>query len=131
MAKTLTRTALISSQSLAAGGTQRAVIDLQGADGGAVITWAITNGGTAPSAQCEARIMGAHVSTGDSTPAAGAEGTGDQGWKRLYVMGGGTLNNAKTRGSLYVNPAWGAAQIEFTGNTAQAVTIEAHVTLLS
>lgn len=125
MAKTQTRTVLISSQSLSAGGTQRAAVDCTGADGG-ILTFRITNGGTGPSAQCEARVMVAHKQT--SMPATAAEGTGDDAWKRVYAIGGGTANNGGARGVYRFGREVAYLQIEFTGNTGQAVTIEAHVT---
>lgn len=131
MAKTLTKNNLLSSQSLSAGSTVRATADLQDYDMGAVLTWAITNGATGPTVQCEARILVSHVSTGDSTPSSAAEGTGDTGWKTVSKTGGGTTNSAKTTGYHVFHPGVGAAEIEFTGNTGQSVTVEAHLTAVT
>lgn len=125
MAKTLTRTALVSSASNAAGATTRGRLDCSAVDGG-ILTFAITNGATGPSAQCEARVMVAHKDT--AMPSAGAEGTGDGAWKQVYVLGGGTTANAKTRGVYQFGPEVAYVQIEFTGNTGQAVTVEAIAT---
>jgi hypothetical protein len=133
MAKALTRTALLTSQSLAAGGTARATLNLSGTgyDGGAVITLRITNGASGPSSACEGRVLLAHMTTGDSVPASAAEGTGDQGWKMIYKISGGTANNDTARGLFFAHPAMGALEIEFTGHAGQAVTVEAHATGVS
>lgn len=124
MAKTQTRTALVTSASNAAGATTRGRLDCTGADGG-ILTYRITNG-TAPTTQCEARVMVAHKDT--AMPAAAAEGTGDTGWKQVHAIGGGVLASASTRGSWAFGPEVAYIQIEFTGNTGQAVTVEAHAT---
>jgi hypothetical protein len=125
MAKTLTRTALISSASNAAGATRRGRLDCTAVDGG-ILTFALTNGATGPTAQCEARVLVAHKDS--AMPAAGAEGTGDGDWKIVYVLGGGTVANAKTRGSYTFGPEVAYIEVEATGNTGQAVTVEAVAT---
>jgi len=121
MAKTITGAVLVSSASNAAGSTTRGRLDVSAADGG-MIRWRITNGGTGPSAQCEARVLVARKQA--SMPAAGAEGTGDDAWKQVYVMGGGTAASTSTRGSYTCGPEVAYIEIEFTGNTGQAVTVE-------
>ena len=121
MALTKTGAVLVSSASNAAGATTRGRLDVSTADGGQ-IRWRITNGGTGPTAQCEARIMVARKQS--SMPAAGAEGTGDDAWKQVYVQGGGTTANASTRGNYRFGPEVAYVQIEFTGNTGQSVTVE-------
>lgn len=120
MAKTLTAAVLVSSASNAAGATTRGRLDASAADGGE-IRWRITNGGTGPTLQCEARILKAQKS---SFPATAAEGTGDTDWKQVYVMGGGTTASASSRGSYKFGPETAYLEIEFTGNTGQAVTVE-------
>lgn len=125
MAKTQAATAIVSSASNTAGSTTRGRLDCTAVDGGTV-TFRITNGGTGPTVQCEARILIAHK--GSSMPAAGAEGTGDLDWKQVYVLGGGTTANAKTRGVYQFGPEVAYLEVEFTGNTGQAVTVEAHAT---
>lgn len=125
MAKTQARTALVTSASNAAGATTRGRLDCTAVDGG-IVTFRITNGGSGPSAQCEARVMVAHKDS--AMPAAGAEGTGDTAWKQVYAIGGGTTNNASTRGVYRFGPEVAYLQIEFTGNIGQAVTVEAHAT---
>ena len=125
MAKIQAATAIISSASNSAGSTTRGRIDLTGVDGG-IITLRITNGGTGPTVQCEGRILVAHK--GSSMPAAAAEGTADTDWKQVYAFGGGTTASASTRGSFRFGPEIAYVEVEFTGNTGQAVTVEAHAT---
>ena len=125
MAKTQTRTALVSSASNGAGSTTRGRVDCSAADGG-IITFRITNGGTGPTLQCEGRILVAHKDT--AMPAAAAEGTGDGDWKQVYVLGGGTAADTSTRGVYRFGPEVAYAEVEFTGNTDQAVTVEAIAT---
>ena len=125
MAKTQTRTALVSSASNGAGSTTRGRVDCSAADGG-IITFRITNGGTGPTLQCEGRILVAHKDT--AMPAAAAEGTGDGDWKQVYVLGGGSAADTSTRGVYRFGPEVAYAEVEFTGNTDQAVTVEAIAT---
>ena len=121
MAKTLTGAVLVSSTTNAAGSTTRGRLDVSAADGGE-IRWRMTNGGTGPTTQCEARIMVARKQ--GSMPSAAAEGTGDDDWKQVYVQGGGVTASAKTRGVYTFGPETAYVQVEFTGNTGQAVTVE-------
>lgn len=125
MAKTLARTAVVSSASNSAGGTTRGRLDCSAVDGG-ILTFRITNGGTGPTVQCEARVLVAHKDS--AMPAAASEGTGDTDWKQVYVIGGGTTANASSRGVYNFGPEVAYLEIEFTGNTGQAVTVEAHAT---
>lgn len=121
MAKTITGAVLVSSASNGAGSTTRGRLDVSAADGGE-IRWRITNGGTGPTVQCEARILVARKQA--SMPAAAAEGTGDDAWKQVYVQGGGTTASASTRGTYTFGPEVAYVEVEFTGNTGQAVTVE-------
>lgn len=126
MAKTATVSALLSSAANTAGNTTRSsVLDCSAKDGG-VITFALTNGGTGPTVQCEARVMICHRTT---TQAAAAEGTGDTDWKQVYVIGSGLTASAKTRGAYRFGPEVQFAYVEFTGNTGQSVTVEAGSTV--
>lgn len=121
MAKTITEAVLVSSATNTAGSTTRGRLDCSSADGG-MIRFRITNGGTGPTVQCEARVLIAQK--GSSMPAAASEGTADTGWKQVYVLGGGTANSTSTRGSYRFGPEVAYIEIEFTGNTAQSVTVE-------
>lgn len=125
MAKTQTSTALITSATNAAGATTRARLDCTGVDGG-ITTFRITNGGIAPSAQAVARILVAHK--GGGFPATAAEGTGDFDWKQVAEIGAGLVISTSTRSNYRFGPEIAYLEIEFTGNTGQAVTIEAHAT---
>lgn len=121
MAKTLTAAVLVSSAANTAGSTTRGRLDVSAADGGQ-IRFRMTNGGTGPTLQCEARILVARKQT--SMPSAAAEGIGDDDWKQVYVIGGGTTASASTRGSYRFGPEIAYIEIEFTGNTGQSVTVE-------
>lgn len=121
MAKTITGQVLVSSAANTAGSTTRGRLDCSGTDGG-MIRWRMTNGGTGPTLQCEARILMARKQA--SMPSAASEGTGDDDWKQVYVQGGGTANSASTRGSYVFGPEVAYIEIEFTGNTGQSVTVE-------
>lgn len=128
MAKTLTRTAIISSASNAAGSTTRGRLDCTGVDGG-IVTMRLTTGATGPTAQCECRVLVAHKDS--AMPAAGAEGTGDGGWKQVRVFGSGTVANISARDQYVFGPEVAYIEIEATGNTGQAVTVEAIATTYS
>jgi hypothetical protein len=121
MAKTITAAALVSSAANTAGSTTRGRLDVSALDGGE-IRFRMTNGGTGPTVQCEARVLRAAKDT--TMPAAAAEGTGDLDWKQVYVIGGGTTASADTRGVYKFGPGAAYIEIEFTGNTGQSVTVE-------
>lgn len=106
--------------SCSASGVRRGTVDLRSADVG-IVTFKITNGGTGPTAQCEARIMIAH--TTGATPTTASAGTD---WKTIYRIGGGTASNAVTEGSYEFGAGLQHLQVEFTGNTVQDVVVEAY-----
>lgn len=128
MAKTQTAVTLVTSQSNAAGATVRGRVDCSAMDGG-IVTFAITNGATGPTLQAVGRILIAHKNT--AMPAAAAEGTADLDWKQVYEIGGGSTASAKTRGVYRFGPEVAYIEMEFTGNTGQAVTVEAISTTYS
>lgn len=121
MAKTITAAVLVTSASNAAGATTRGRVDCSAADGG-MIRFRITNGATGPTVQATATVLVAQK--GASMPAAAAEGTADTDWKQVYQIGGGTTASASTRGAYRFGPEVAYIEIEFTGNTGQAVTVE-------
>jgi len=121
VAKTLTPQVLVTSAANAAGSTTRGRLDCTGADGGE-IRWRMTNGGTGPTLQCEARVLVARKQA--SMPAAAYEGVGDDDWKQRYAQGGGTTIGSTTRGVYRFGPEVAYIEIEFTGNTGQSVTVE-------
>jgi len=125
MAKTLARTALVSSVANTAGSTTRSRIDVSAVDGG-IITFKLTNGATGPTVQCDGRILVAHKDT--TMPAAASEGTADTDWKQVYAISPGLVANATARGVYRFGPEVAYIEIEFAGNTGQSVTVEAHAT---
>lgn len=127
MALTKSKSVIIASASQAAGATTRGVLDVRTADGGRV-TMKITNGATGPTVQCEGRVLISH-NTG-ATPAAAAAGAD---WKTIpaAVYGGGSAANAVTEFAWEFGPETQHIEVEFTGNTAQAVTVEAECTTYS
>lgn len=129
MAKTLTQAVLVTSATKAAGATTRGRVDCSAFDGG-ILTFAITNGGTAPTAPAVARVLVSHSDAG-SMPSAAAEGTGDDDWKQVYAISGGNQNSAKTRGVFRFGPEVRYLEIEFPTHTGNDVTIEAIATLFN
>ena len=118
MALTKNDTTIVASASNAAGATTRGTIDLSSAYGG-IVTMKITNGGTAPTLQCEGRVLISHADTLPTAASAGAD------WKTIWRFGGGITANAVTEQSFQFGPEVRHLEVEFTGNTVQAVTVEA------
>ena len=114
----MTARTLIASTSNAAGANKRAAIDLRGTQGG-LLALKITNGGTGPTAACQVNVS--HAVDDGSTPATGAIGAN---WKRMYTFAGTTTANDVTDWSISIPPCQ-HLQVEFIGNTGQAVTVEA------
>ena len=121
MALTKSDTTIIASASNAAGATSRGTIDLSAAYGG-IVTMKITNGATGPTVQCEGRVLISHADTLPAAASAGAD------WKTIWRFGGGITANAITEQSFQFGPEVRHLEVEFTGNTVQAVTVEAIVT---
>lgn len=115
------RTLVAAATSNAAGATTRGTVDLRTTQGG-LLTMKITNGGTGPSVQCEGRVLVAHNS--GATPTAASAGTD---WKTVWKFGGGTTASAITEQSFVVDASVMHLEVEFTGNTGQAVTVEAYL----
>lgn len=124
MALTKTARTIVASASNAAGSTTRGTLDLEAAYGG-FLTIKITNGGTGPTVQCSANVLVAHNAT---VPAAGAAGAN---WKTIYTVGGGTTASAVTEVGIPIDPSIMALEVEFAGNTGQAVTVEAFLSELT
>jgi hypothetical protein len=113
------RTLVAAGTSNAQNSTTRGTLDMRTVHGG-TLTMKITNGATGPTAQCEGRVLAAHNS--GATPTAASAGTD---WKTIWKFGGGTVNNAITEQSIDIPPGVMHLETEFTGNTGQAVTVEA------
>lgn len=124
MALSKTARTVVASSSNTAGSTTRGTIDLETTYGG-LLTMKITNGATAPTVQCEGRVLVAHNAT---LPAAASAGTD---WKTVCTFGGGTTNNGVAEMSYIVDTSVMALEVEFTGNTGQTVTVEAFLSELS
>ena len=124
MALTKNDTTIIASASNAAGATARGTIDLSAVYGG-IVTLKITNGATGPTAQCEGRVLISHADTLPTAASAGAD------WKTVWRFGGGTTNGAITEQSFTFGPEVRHIQVEFTGNTGQAVLVEALATVFA
>lgn len=118
MALTKNDTTIIASAPNAAGATTRGTIDLSAVYGG-IVTMKITNGATGPTVQCEGRVLISHADTLPTAASAGAD------WKTVWRFGGGVTGNAVTEQSFQFGPEVRHLEVEFTGNTGQAVTVEA------
>lgn len=105
------------------GSTTRGAASVLGCDSGVVFV-KLTNGGTGPTVQAEARIMIAD--TDGSTPATAAAGTD---WKTVVSgITAGTAANAIREFAWPFGPGHAThIQVEVTGNTGQTVTCEAFV----
>ena len=124
MALTKTDTVLVASSTGNLGvspAVLRGRIDLSAVYGG-IVTLKITNGATGPGVQAEGRVLISHADTLPAAASAGAD------WKTLWRFGGGTAANAVTEQSFQFGPEVRHLEVEFTGNTVQAVTVEALVT---
>ena len=119
------RTLIAAATSNAAGSTTRGTVDLRTTFGG-LLTIKLTNGGTGPTLQAEARVLVAH-NTG-ATPAAASAGAD---WKTIYVIGNGTTANTVGEWSIPIDQSVMHCEVEITGNTGQAVTCEAFLSELS
>lgn len=113
---------IVASTSRAAGSASTfGTLDVSSAYGG-IVTMKITNGATGPTVQCEGRVLISHNDTLPSAASAGAD------WKTVWRFGGGTTANAVTEQSFTFGPEVRHVEVEFTGNTAQPVTVEAVAT---
>ena len=119
------RTLIAAATSNAAGATTRGTVDLRTAFGG-LLTVKLTNGGTGPTLQAEARVLVAH-NTGSTPTAAGAGAD----WKTIYVVGNGTSASTVGDWSIPIDQSVMHCEVEITGNTGQAVTCEAFLSELS
>lgn len=117
---TLTKTArtVVSSASNAAGATTRGTLSLVTAQGG-ILTMKITNGATGPTIACTANVLIAHNATTPTAASAGAD------WKTIWSFAGSVTNSAIVEQSIEIGSGVMQLEVEFTGNTAQAVTVEA------
>ena len=118
---TITKTAreiVAAGTSNAAGATTRGRLDLQTAMGG-LLTMKINNAGTL-GAQCEGRVLVSHNATMPAAASAGAD------WKTIWKFGGGITSGVTTEQSFEFGPGIMSLEVEFTGNTTNACTVEAY-----
>lgn len=125
MALSKTARTIVTSASNAAGGTTRGTLNLNAVQGGGLLTFKMTNGGTGPTTQCVCNVMVAHSAT---LPAAGSAGAT---WKTMVSYGGGLTAGNITEYAVPIDPAIMCLCVEFTGNTGQAVTVEAFMSELT
>jgi len=119
MALTKTARTLVTSVSKAAASADIfGTIDLEATYGG-TLTLKITNGATGPTVQCTANVLIAHNATLPAAAVAGAD------WKTMYSIGGGLTNNGVTEIAVPIDASVMNLEVQFTGNTGQAVTVEA------
>jgi len=118
------RTLVAAATSNAAGATTRGRLDLTTALG-CLLTVKMTNGGTGPTIACTCNILVAHNAT---QPAAGSKGTD---WKTIQSVGNGVTASAENEWSFVIDQSVMQLEVEFTGNTGQAVTVEAYASELT
>lgn len=118
------RTLVAAATSNAAAGTTRGTIDLEATYGG-MLTLKMTNGATAPTVQCTANVLISHNATLPAAASAGAD------WKTMYTIGGGLVVNGITELSIPIDSSIMNLEVEFTGNTGQAVVVEAFLSELT
>lgn len=118
---TMVKRVLVASTSNAAGGTTRGTLDLRGKCGG-FLTLRMSNGGTAPTLQCLANVLISHAE--GATPGAGSDGAD---WYRIAQFGGTITASRVTPVGIDIPPCQ-HLEVEFTGNTGQAVTVVAEFT---
>ena len=111
MAATKTSRTIQASQSVAGGGTQNGTeLNLSTAYG-ALVCGKVTNGATGPTVGCDMVVY-----VGEST-----------GTKREFRrMTAGTANNGVYEFVVEIPPGAMFVNVTFTGNTAQAVTVECY-----
>ena len=112
------RTIVAASTANTAGSTTRGRLDLQTALGGR-LTVKLINGATPPSVACTCNILISHNATMPAANSAGVD------WKTIYSFNGGTTASITTEYSDVYGPEIMSLEVEFTGNTAQTVTVEA------
>jgi len=117
-------TLIAAATSNAAGATTRGTVDLRTSIGG-LLTIKINNSGTL-GAQAVANILAAH-NTG-TTPTAASAGTD---WKTLYSVGNGTVSGTTGEWSYRVPEGVMHLEVEITGNTTNAVTCEAFLSVVA
>lgn len=112
------RTLVAAGTSNAAAATTYGATDCRTILGGK-LTMKVINGAVSPTVACQVAVLVSHV-TG-ATPATGGSGAN---WKRVAVYTGGTAANGVYEFD-YTYSGGMHLEVEFSGNTGQAVTVEA------
>lgn len=122
-----TSTALFSAKSVAAGGTETATLDLRTCHGGTV-SIQLKNGATGPTLAASVYVAYSHNSS--STPSASS--TFGTDWFLGATLSGTTIaNDIRDFPPVIIPPGVQHMEIVVTGNTGQAVTVTAKVTLVT
>jgi hypothetical protein len=111
---------VVASATKTAATVTRGRTDLQTALGG-LLTMKITNGATAPTAQCVCNVLVSHNATMPAAASAGAD------WKTVWSFGGGTTNAAITEQSWEFGPGVMSLEVEFAAHTGNDITVEAYL----
>jgi hypothetical protein len=119
MPATKINTVLQASVSNAAGATTNSAWLDVSANYGGVVFARISNGGTGPTAACAVRLERADDSSGTNARAA------------TPTISHSTTASAVGDFQLSINPALRFIRVVFTGNTGQAVTVEARADQIS
>lgn len=122
-----TSTALLSSKSVAAGGTETATLDLRTCHGGTV-SIQLKNGATGPTLAAQVYVAYSHNS--GSTPSASAT-FGSDWFLATSLQGTITNNDIRNFPLVIIPPGVQHLEIVVTGNTGQAVTVTAKATLVT
>ncbi|MBN9124487.1 MAG: hypothetical protein BGO99_09195 [Nitrosospira sp. 56-18] len=126
MALTKTARTLVANGLNPPGGTTRGTLDLNAVQGPSRLTLSIANGAIGPATQCTARVLIAHSAT---LPPPGSAGPS---WKTLFpAVGPGIAANAALGWTYPIGREIMCLEVEFTGNTGQAVTVEAYLSELT
>lgn len=111
---------VVAETSNAAAGTTQGTLDVRSKYGG-ILTLRITNGATGPTVPCLGSVAVSHE---DTLPSAG-----DSSWRTIWAYSGTTTANQVITQAFIFGPEVRHIRSTFTGNTGQAVTVEAIASL--
>ena len=116
MSATKARTSLFNGVSVGAGGTQTSATADVHTGYGCTVNMKITNGASAPATPCQMQIYVSN-DAGETLPVPDGKG----------LLIGGLDNNGVYADSFEIDMPIAAVHIVATGNTAQAVTVDADI----
>lgn len=120
MSITTSKATFVAETTNAATATTEGTMDVKAKYGG-IITMRITNGATGPTVPCRGFVFVSHE---DTLPAAGAAS-----WRAIWMFSGVTTASASVTQAFTFGPEVRHIKTTFTGNTEQAVTVEALASL--